>query len=219
MDEGTRKIVDCVKKNYTLKLDVTKYHQLELCSLHPRSAFAMFLVENRVKVFLRLHLLNRYAKERCWYAGNLKKYSTLDDEYSEDIGPACLSRTVEGIELFEQELRCLRLDALILNPSLDSGAGWITNKLHVKSHGPIFLSITDPLTTLEYKGGYVIITDDFVFSPKELFSEIESMIRFHGKLLEDFVKEQEKSVFIDHDVYISWLLKWFPNNIHVRSLK
>ncbi|MBI4016590.1 MAG: hypothetical protein HY363_02755 [Candidatus Aenigmarchaeota archaeon] len=63
-----------------------------------------------------------------------------------------------------------------------------------------------------------ILTEDSVFISKKHFEETKELLAFYNPIFSDFLRSNKNAVTIPHDIYIDWLLKWFPGMIHIRSL-
>ena len=65
----------------------------------------------------------------------------------------------------------------------------------------------------------LIITEKRVYVTEGIQKEVKNILDHYSTIFDKFLDENKNKLFISHDIYIDWLLSWFPGKIHIRSLE
>lgn len=198
-----------------------------LFSFTPKNDFQKFLLESRVMPFLRLKVLHHLARDE----GCLLGYESV--EYWMDVG--------EGEEAPETRLMAahgpVMLDKrfpneLVFNYLLaELGFAQVLMKECAVLEDTTRVDKDGPVKAFDHwfempKGLIIVVPEKAVLVGEELWFDprkfeegfVENLVSYHQKFFADFL-EKYKDDCVPHELYVDWLLGWFPGRVSVKSLE
>ncbi len=194
-----------------------KFEKMNTMELFPSNEtdFGKFLVEQRIKPFLILHILFKKLNKE-FYVGH--DTITFTEPVQDDniipkekvYGPSIIKKLFTGEELFDTLLSRLGIEQIV------------TDKFQNFPEMERNLEIDETYENWSLAlGNEVLINEDLIISLDKIYykdEKVKELINNFNELFEKFLEENKNKTSIDHSVYIPLLIKWFPGNIHIRSL-
>jgi len=202
-------------------IDVSQLVEIPFVSRLVKSEWMKFLLTKRVHVFSMLAVLAKMQDARFAVVQEKYSYAFYPEEGPEQricIGPTVIDRAFSMHEMFEYLLKKLGVAHL----DTSKGFEWY-GQAHLTKQGPaeplpenwqeecaqiMFVRLDDPVILGE-RGVYVRPEQ------KKFFADVLADIH---PALDAFLDKFGDFVAVDHDVYVHWLMAWFPKFVRVRML-
>jgi len=214
-------VVNLVNKYFDQILDASHVVEIPFVSRRVKGEWMKFLLHKRAHVFSMLALLENMPDAR--FAVAQEGYSHVfypedDPERRIVIGPTVLKRVVSMQEVFDYLLEKLGVAQLDTSKRFE----WY-GRVHLTKNGPVeplpaswqeeceqimFVRLDD-LVIIGEHGVYVLPEQ------QNFFADVLADIR---PALDAFLDKYADFVAVDHEVYVRWLMEWFPMLVRVRML-
>ncbi len=188
--------------------------EIPLFAFDYENHFQKWLVEGRCARFLRMKILFHLKPEKMFHVGYNKYRLYHETKKTKEKGAMLLDRQYSAKDLFDYEL-------------YDMGFGQIITKImkfsehqSVDNDGPTQIPQNWSLGKEEvaFVAQDLIITESTVCVPKNQVEEVKERIKHIQHKLSLFV-EKYKLDTVPHEIYVNWLLTWFPGRIQTRTLQ
>lgn len=229
MEDYLQEMIGIVNKNFHTNIP-SNLVRVPLFKHFSRNEFENFLVQSRIIPLLQMKIIFQFGmrsacamgyEKYCHYTIVSEGDEITEPEYKiKEYGTAVETRKYSAKEIFDYLLYKLGISTVDVKLS-------DFNTEYVNAKGTI-PSLTPDCSSQAYDRGEnpaiilldlpCIITEDTLLISKQYFEETQKLLDYHRQIFEDFLNAHKNSVTIPHDIYIEWLLKWFPGMIHIRSL-
>lgn len=201
----------------TLGIDVNPVLvKIPLYDLDQANEFQSFLVEERLKPFLKLKLLSDLDTD--FVIGYSSVEQSLYDDSGENLieirrfGPTIIKKLFTSEQIFNYILQNLAIAVLLIKDP--------ASLLHPRLADKEYLQFgNEDMKDQTFISKNLIITNTHIFVEPEHKISVQNLLQYHAKIFDRFLEKYKEKDFIPHDVYIDWLLSWFPGKIHVRSIE
>ncbi|MGM5483525.1 MAG: hypothetical protein ACQER9_01260 [Nanobdellota archaeon] len=173
-------------------------------NLQKLNDFEKFLLDSRMLKFLLLHIINKQDKQYIILYETTKEQQ---EEITKELGISAINKVIKKEELFSEILFQL-------------GFSQIESKM---VQGDMIFQ-KNPKTEHYLTEGQVIMSTDgnFILKDKEIYTNdetIKPLIDFIKKKTEELFNYAENKTIVHHEIYIKWLMEWFPGKIRIRMLE
>lgn len=209
--EGLNKLLELVK----FGKDITLSKHIHFFNEHSKNSFEEFLISARINVFIRLALLDRFDED--YYVGYLRtmkvcKYPEMDKKIVE-LGPSIIAKKIDAKHIFETLLSGLGVSQIIAQ-------NWFTEQLlgkdgELKVPEDYSIDVEHPV----FISREIIMTEYSAHVKAEQYKPAKEKVDYFLKLMKQFYDTHKNASSISHELYVGWLLKWFPGQVHVRSIE
>lgn len=225
MDEPTKKIVKLAHS--WKKSKKTQYREIPLFPINEPNQFIIFLINERIKPFLQLQILFHHAKDAEFVMGH--EEITYDDNFEDSILPAkqigssIVKKVYSREEIFNHILCNFGFTQLLSKPLSIYKADRLTEHGSLRPQSldqRYYEHPKEECFVIIHPNTKIVLTKHAVFVDEQdmlLQQRIKELIAYHRKAFLYFLKEYRDQC-VPHDLYLQWLLTWFPGEIHVRSL-
>lgn len=181
---------------------------------------------SRVMPFLRLKILHHLAQDaECMLGFELVEYwmDLGGGEYQESKlmathAPVVIDRRFPNELVFNYLLAQLGFSQLLVKE-----CAWIEDAPRLDRKGPV-KALDDGFE--QTKGLIVIVPEKAVLIGNEVWydprkfeeSFVDNLVSYHERFFADFL-EKYKEDCVPHELYVDWLLGWFPGRVSVKSLE
>lgn len=217
-----KQIIGLINKNFDKNLDFSNYTKVNLFEIEVPNAFQQFLIRDRIQVFQKLFVLDRLCIDEEFFRGclDLSYYfydyeGDADEPYGEDkiyVGPCLLLKCFSKEDIFNHLVKGLSIAQIDVPSDIGPFDDSLACVNEVECPPYYNLMVENEL----FVSSSVILFGDAVWTNdpeqvKKLLSEFDSL--FHK-----FIDEQKEPVGVSHDIYVDWLLRWFPGKVKIRTL-
>ncbi|MEK6823357.1 MAG: hypothetical protein AABY13_05985 [Nanoarchaeota archaeon] len=187
-------------------------------------SFQQFLINDRIRPFLQLKILWQFCNESEFLVGHgqTKELAFNDDDEmtsEHEFGPSLCAIRCSDEQLFDMLLYRLGFTMLFLREG-PRMTRLLTLRGEHKPRGEFQLH--DEAFILVKPEPNLIITETRVHVLKgtRMEKEMRSLLAYHAAFFDDFLTEHpsKKTGVIPHEVYVDWLMTWFPGRIRLKSL-
>ncbi|MBD3318448.1 hypothetical protein GF342_00905 [Candidatus Woesearchaeota archaeon] len=223
IEKNVVEIVKLANKTAKRDIDVDSLQSLPLFSFNDANRFQQFVVHERLRPFLMMKIIFHLGRKAKWMIGNGD--TAYVQEYSpgatpRECGPTILPSLYGGTEVFQHLVASLGF--LHIDTS-DSPAVKYQERISSKGEkvkAPLGWHeslLQEVLVCLDLP---LVISETRVYYPSTpgLITDIMTLLSFHKNAFDKFLNEYKEKC-IPHEIYVKWLLSWFPGMVRVRSLE
>lgn len=226
MDKDIKEIIDIVNKEFVLNINPLNLKSIKLYDAQNTNEFQRYLINSRIRLFQKLMLLNS-LEEECQFVfatTNLiaEKYNfetECNDE--KNFGVTIIKESFSRKETFEYILNKLGFLAVTTkNRALPYLYSFFKKNGEIKKEEGWERWMQDNIFILINPGKELIITESEVLynkDDKETEKILNNIISYQDIQFTEFL-ERYKDKCVPHEIYIDWIMKWFPGKIHINYI-
>jgi len=227
-DDHLKEILNIINKRFSKDINIDDYECIELLHRESNTQFQVFLLNARVRPFLKLKILYHFCDDSSFVIGDGKLSFTRGydehDTEKKELGPSIIDAQFSKKNIFDLILGRMGFLALMIrhSPRLEGQARTGeegTIELEGRDEGwqeyaeDEVIVMTDPDSRFIFTDSHVYIDADDT-TKKKVKDLIDSHIDTFNTFLDDY-KERN----VPHELYVDWLMKWFPGKIEVKSIE
>ena len=211
-----KQILNLVNKHFNKDFDISDYEKVDLFSIKNPNSFQRFLIKDRIQVFQKLHVLAKLCKDEIFFIGCEDLFYDWYCDEEEDcieVGPCLILTEFSREDVFNKlvsDLAIAQIDVPTYHHIFDSDIACV-NK------------VDRPDGYQQSATKHVLISENFILVSDSLYvrnskKDAEALFEGLNPIFSKFIVEQKDPVGVSHDIYIDWLLKWFPGKVKIRTL-
>ncbi|MBI4147834.1 hypothetical protein HY490_00935 [Candidatus Woesearchaeota archaeon] len=229
MEKYLQGLLSIVNKNFNTKISLKPLVPLTLFSNKSRNDFERFLIQSRIIPLLQMRIIFTFGmRSSCAFGYEQYHhyiYARENDVTGEplyavkDFGVSIVDKKYSAKEVFN----CLLYRLGISTVAVQSPQDLVVK--HVNAQGQIPALPPDCSSHDGSENEMLILLDlpcvlsyDKVFVSTQYVDGVQRLLDQYRQIFSEFLDAHKNSVTIPHDIYIDWLLQWFPGMVHIRSL-
>jgi hypothetical protein len=224
MDPDILNMLKIATKRFGVNFPVKDLVPVQLYSPKNIDSFQRFLVDARLRPFLKMKIVNELCHGASFAKGCMPAYFDYNenDDYEElEIGPAIEKRALRDEELFDETLFKLGFGAVDVECRFYSV--FINKKGDVPKPKPSQqITTAKDVNIMISPEPALILTDSeaYVIEGSEMEKNVRGLLAYHKKMFDEFLADHasNKTPFVPHETYIKWLMRLFPGRIRIRSI-
>lgn len=180
------------------------------------NSFQRFLIKERLRPILKLKLLSDLDTQFVIGYSEVEQalYGDGDEPPVEvrKYGPTIIKHKFEASEIFKYILQKLQIAVILIKIPANLDYKRLSDTEYDKWG-------SESLKAETFLSKDFVISEDFVLVPKEMEQKVKDIFSYYRPIFDEFVAECKDETLVPHDIYIEWLIKWFPGKVHVKSIE
>lgn len=226
-EKAVKSILMIINKKFKSNIRLTDFEKIAVFYRRKQSNyFQSFLIAQRIIPFAILKILYQFFLKKEFIFANIKFFYSRGYEDDEEViayGPNIINKRFKGENIFDHYLQNLYFPAVIAKHIPITYRQERINKKGMieEKNEEEWRESSEKDVFVMFNPAKLIITPNAVYIYNEdarLKQEIYNLLSYHHEIFDKFL-DNYKDKCVPHEIYMDWLMKWFPGKIHLQSLQ